>query len=1574
MVSTKRLFQQPLKSLFLVRYKDRNNDFKDKITRLMVPNGTAILPIDQSIKTTRDVTDSAKILFGNKFYEKSLFRVFYPKRVIFQPTLYPKSRSIVRTSDDMMRKTIKAELPYFKGIAKSKILDKRNVLLDYSVLINKAIITEPVYMKRPSVMAYVRDIYPELLSYIMFNSVNDKTIQEVPDVTDESEEELKVRYYNSLPPETDVEDEAMSNEEFDLKLLSKTRTFTTAGPGSGLEKYGFNSFVVMWKFGSTYDRIGKRDMITGKLKPRMNELKDPNIIYDLSMIQFVYQLYEHFYNGTKSDNQFINEFLTRRVVFYFYVASGVGFVFDCHEIKNILKWTPRRVLSRLVQYINLFIRCNKNQIPDEEIDEIINQNEEEDLEMGMGGSTNVEEVDKNKLNLNIKSILSQYASFKAFKEFINKKNEQEIAFAKHLIKVNAQTPTTKMAADDGPIEKFNVNRIINQFNVSEREDDDISVDDMEVDDGEEIADENVENVNYEDVVTDSDNEIEEENNEIVEEEQEESSVIDDRFISSELILTKKQERIVKQAQEKFDKIKINDSISVKELMSKEVPEIKDDYNHYKKNIKMRNKGILAGSKIRDFTKSYIDNKMDYDIINAVKSLEYNGAEIHFFITNIVVNDTSDQFNRKKTYRFSLTDTTGKKHELVFDVPIPDENGFLLMNGNKIILKKQNFPLPIVKIAPDTVMFTTHHHYKVFVDRYGSGFNKSSILVKKILQDLCVNKTEKGINVELGTVSKTDYITNFEYDDLGEYIYKIHIKNKNNNIKIFFNQKELRKEMAGLDLSMESVGTKIDNVNILPFGIDYGRSKILTIDMSKNESLSKRILELLVDNSSNSENLISTINSFKPPKQRMYSRFKVMSRNLPLIILLGSLYGISKVLKTANINYVFSDKPSRELSKDRIAIRFADGYLYYDQYPIENALLMNGLAFLNTTKYNFGDLDKTEIYSEYYTKKFGSRSVYRDFFSTEQYFLDPVTIKILSMKGLPHTFLESFLYVNMLLANNDYTKESNVSCFRVRSFEIFAEQLYQELIKNRIEYQRKRGKKNSLSVPRDFLMVRLKKTTLLQNFDDPSPIMEAKACSVVSLKGPGGTNLEQAFKIDKRSFGEDSAGIYSIANTDSGTVGTIKELSMNTNVSSLLGFYKPYDKDDIDKLDTANVASIEEAVVPFSSFVDDPKRVIFLAAQAAHIIPTNNDLPIVRTGAEKIVQNSIGDNFCFKAKKDGVITSVDEVNNKIYITYNDKTKDIVDLNPKLNRISNFYLENTLKPVVKTGQKVVAEQPIAANENFFKVDNGLINFTQGRLARVAVMEMYGNDEDGSIISQSFSERMSTNIVKRKSVSLKASTSTVFDIKKVGDHVSTMDYLISFEESGAINSLGGLLDGVDDETLASLRNSPKAGYTGKIVDIRMYWTIPPEQMSKSCKSLVNNYINKIKNSCNMDEKFTGKQSNDRYKTELTVAHNDMVNGCRVEPEGSIVIEFFIQHESFLSTGDKLSMYSACKTTITEVVHDDETPYTESGDKIDMIFSGMGIFRRMVNSVWFSGLIGNVFDKFGRELANEFFEKIKK
>ena len=93
-------------------------------------------------------------------------------------------------------------------------------------------------------------------------------------------------------------------------------------------------------------------------------------------------------------------------------------------------------------------------------------------------------------------------------------------------------------------------------------------------------------------------------------------------------------------------------------------------------------------------------------------------------------------------------------------------------------------------------------------------------------------------------------------------------------------------------------------------------------------------------------LESAVGSQNAGKKFMYSRATVMTKQVPIVLLLAYFEGMDGFLKRANVKHYFSDTRPR-VRGDEAIVEFADGYLVYTQKPMATALLMNGFVDIPT---------------------------------------------------------------------------------------------------------------------------------------------------------------------------------------------------------------------------------------------------------------------------------------------------------------------------------------------------------------------------------------------------------------------------------------------------------------------------------------------------------------------------------------------------------------------------------------------------------------------------------------------------
>ena len=1006
-----------------------------------------------------------------------------------------------------------------------------------------------------------------------------------------------------------------------------------------------------------------------------------------------------------------------------------------------------------------------------------------------------------------------------------------------------------------------------------------------------------------------------------------------------------------------------------------------------KPLETKDPKVQTKMALTTFTQSYIKNNYQADIINAVRSLSMN-KEVPMYMTKVDVKDSTDQFNDKYTYTFQLEDEFKKKHTIKFDVPKLDENGLFKLNGNKCYIKKQLMRKPIVKISPDKVYITTElNSYQVM--REGFLLNKGTEVVRRLFEEFFAGNpnvfVERGNSIE----DNKTYLTTIEYDALAQEYYKIILnhdrdgkkKEYGQKIVLFFSQKNIRKVIKENNFSTGYPDNNIPN-NILPIAINYTTKSVYSIDMNNKGSVMSTIISLIREAfPTEDDEIVAFVKKIKTPKRRMCTKIDIQSKIVPLIIFLNYLFTWDRVksyFKESDIHFSTERIPNN----NQLSIKFYDGYLYYNQYPINGALLLNGLSLVNTEDYRYEDMNNQGLYLNFLEDNFGTKNIAKGWITAKESMLDLKTLQILEALHQPTDLLEIFLYCNDLLTDNYVKSESDISNYRLRSSEIITSCLYQVLIEHYNTYKKRNGKKLALSIPQDAVLGKIYKTEIMEYYNCISPVGEIGTYNTTTFKGPGGTKEERAFTQEKRAYDESYYGTFAISTTDNHNAGVVKRLTMNPKIINTLGFIGQQDDSDISVND---VCCVEEALTPFVTKVDDPSRIAFVSIQNTHVGGINNaSLPPVRTGIEKTIQYQVGEQFCRKAKKDGVITNIDINKKRVYITYKDNTTDYIEYSNEMLKNSDAYNMQTFDCFVKVGQKVKEGDLIAADNRFFKRDpiTDEIIYTQARSAMVAIMEGSYTEDDSSLITETLSKNLSMNFSKCKSIVLEPSDD-IISCKEIGDYVKLGDPLMIFDKTGSIDisssidltNMDSKFAGFDDDALSDLIHQvPKANLDGTIEDIRVYWTVPVEQMSPSAAKFVNKYINRIKKEIVEEEKFTKRKSIKRTYIEVSKTDRNILCGEEIDNKvGGIVIQFFISNNDNMSVGDKISLHSALKSVNSTVVPKELEPYRLNGGRIDGIFSMISCNARMISSVNLSGLMGKILYDFSKQWAKDLLKELE-
>lgn len=1645
------ILSEEAKSFKIIRPKVKNGQYKPYVARLKKPDNTAVLNLSTD---PNEIFTALYNLFGSNGPQRFFMRYYFPRRYIYTSNLIiePKKMAMIDPKEkvELVNKYIKN----FRGIPRNKIVDRRNCIFDFTDILKIAVPTDKQMMIKPKVIEYVTKIWPEIICYTMFdNSSHDKT----NDIEEESEEsyDLSNEDYKEFPLKNPFEDlseedwnilsnmvdQSASTEAFKEFLFAKTKLFALSGPAFGISKFGFDKFIISVPFGLVKHNLFDMQHLTGRIDYLRVHKLDPDLIYPLSIIRFIFSCYNALATGNSSNMDFVNELIKHNVTFHIYSKNGTGFCINLKELKNDMHYNPLRFGQQLINRLKLLCMINAGVVSEADLDKLeIDVTNADFDKVTAAASDNTYDI-KEKLKDDMRPVIDTDVAISALIEakssteegeydtiietddaknaIIDDKDEKDtrshyvmtpdnITESKKAlnslfavmsnIKAGANKKTTIKSSDDSPDIEFD-----------ERELEDILDDSSETEDNsDEVEAEEIEETEENDVLTEIQAENEESDNDSEEFDDKYDEHNNDENILADENTEKDYEKAAKQKGPKtvksVDKYEVNKGTRD----TKRINLIKEKYKSLEINGEKIEKIIGNAAKVdidrevklgtkkprtsdegvtkmnlTTFQQAYVKNNYQADIINAVRSLSVN-KDVPLYMTSVDVKDTSDQFTDKLTYSFVLEDEFKKKHNLKFDVPKLDENGFLKMSGNKAYLKKQLIRKPIVKIGPDKVYITTQlNSYQVM--RTGMVLNKGSEVVRRLLSQFFIDNPN--VKIERGncTESNRDYLTTLEYDALAKDYFAITLNPDSKygeHIVIYFSQTTIRDKIKQFNVK---TGFKDDVIpdNYLPFAINYTTNTLYSIDMNKNSSINSSIVQIF-NQHSNADGLMDFVKKIKAPKRRIMTKVEIQSFKVPMIVFLNYTFGWERVKSYFPENEIeFSEKRLDKTNK--LSIKFYDGYLYYNQYPVAGAILLNGLAEIDTENYRYEDLNNQALYINHTYDKYHTRNIVKGWITLRESMLDFKTLQILEAMNLPTDLLEIFLYCNDLLVDNQCLPESDISNYRIRGNEIISQCLYGVLNDQYNVYKKRSGKRVMMTIPPNAVMTKVYKTEILEFYNNINPIAEIQNNGLCTFKGPGGTKLEQAFTTRKRSYDPSYFGIFGISTPDNSNAGIVKYLTLNPNITNTLGFVGKTDHKDYSLNDIAPAA---EALTPFVTKVDDPSRIAFVSGQNNHVGGLlESSLPCVRTGVEKTIQFQCSDNFAMKVNKECIVNEINEDLKKIFVTYKDGTKDCIDYNDRLLKNSDAFNNATYTCHVRPGMKLKPGDTVAADSRFFKVDpftHELI-YTQTKNALVAILEGSYTEDDSSCITQEFANQIHMDFTTRKQICIGA-MDTIIDYKKPGDYVNLGDPIFVFDDSGTFEEeqddseddiIKMLYGEIDGDTMAEMiHQTPKAPTSGTIKEMRVYWSCPVEKMSKTAAKFVNAYISKIKKEILAEEKFTGKVSEKRKLIQPIDKNNytsgePRINGVIIDPNGSILIEYFISNENGMGVGDKIALNSSLKSVVGTVIETGLEPYTESGLKLDGLFSWISVNARMIVSIWYQ-FIGTILYKKSKKIATDFLIEI--
>lgn len=963
-----------------------------------------------------------------------------------------------------------------------------------------------------------------------------------------------------------------------------------------------------------------------------------------------------------------------------------------------------------------------------------------------------------------------------------------------------------------------------------------------------------------------------------------------------------------------------------------------------------------------------DYNIDADIVKCLHSLSQN-KDVPMSVIDISTEDRSTSEDSIITYTVHLEDSLGKRHTLRFDMPKIINKRFLRLRGNDKIIPGQLINLPIIKTDEDTVQVVSNYN-KIFITRYGQvgKINQSTNALIRALTKLKENnyKLEIKDDNDIPTPSKIDLGNNAKisakYELPAEYVELSKIFNKittSDGRVYYFNRDELIHKLEEKKVKVES------DQGFMVVGITKDNQSITVPEEGVSSSLINHL------------GIHKYAYTFMKPGARMtYSQASILNSKIPLIVVMAYTAGLTGALNAAGIEYNLSEKRP---TNTKNYFRFNDGFLSFnDSYAPDAALLVNGLAVINTQEYSLTDIDTKAMWLDV-LDDFGGRNRADGLDSFANLMMDPITVEVCKTYKLPTDYIEVLAYASSLLTTNKFNRHTDITGNRFRTNERLVHFLYKALATSYGMYLReiKNNRKDAKMTMKQSAVIDMALSDVTtSDLSKLSPLLELESANTVTFKGLSGMNSDRSYSLDKRTYDNTMINKLSMSTGFSATVGINRQATINMGIESTKGYIKS--GGELDRMSDANTLSITEALTPFGTTRDDPFRTAMTFIQTSkHGMRTNSQDPLLVTnGADQALPYLTSDTFAHKTKWDAVVEEVNDDYMIIANKSNSSEKEFIDLREKVEKNSDGGFFITIKLDLaknyKKGQTIKTGEIIAYDKDSYsdKVGVGNLAYNIGTLTKVAIMHTDKGFEDSAIISQDLSEKMASEIVLQVDVLMDAKDIDIQCVeigKPLHEGEVIMSYRAALEDQDAtdiINKMVSKNAGNESKELMDEigKIKVKSKVTGKLQDIRIYSTIPTSEMSKSLAAFVNKYNAPI-------DKMKSKLSKlgidaSQYGTSGVLP----AVGKLKHAEGKVLVEFYIKYYDKMSVGDKLVYFSALKGVVKEIFPEGKEPYSEyrPEEKVHSFLPVGSVNARMVTSVLTLGAINKVLIELDRHVKD--------
>ena len=942
---------------------------------------------------------------------------------------------------------------------------------------------------------------------------------------------------------------------------------------------------------------------------------------------------------------------------------------------------------------------------------------------------------------------------------------------------------------------------------------------------------------------------------------------------------------------------------------------------------------MLKSSVKAFDSNYIKNSLELDIDRSLAKMAEGGVVV--VRKNEVTEDTI--LGTKKTVTVELHPVDGVRSTVKFVLPvINDENSFTY-NGTTYRLKKQINELPIRKSGSAQVTVNSYFG-KLFITRSELAVDNESLFLDKLLIKATMAPGSK-VKVNRVNVFDPSIKAPLMYSKLSAVCSMI----ITSRARLIFDHR-VRHELVkkGSTLSkVESKGT-----------ILCGISKKGDYIMMDGEG------DFYVQD--NRVGTIYDILETKPAKTPQdVAVIKILGKAIPVYVLLRHYYGISDLLSILKVKTEVIGPRQRPKGEHDMLLTFGDARLVLTNMSKQAMMIMQGcvkLLKVNKTV-PIEEADKEDITTVYMESYGLQRRYVNEITLIDELFVDPMSERRLIAMKEPIVFRALLLRAVELLTTGDSPRAFDGKLMALRGYERVPGAIYGQMVdavrrhRNGINVKRKAIEMSHFAV-----WTQITQDPATKPIEDTNPLQYLKEMESVTLGGAGGRSAD-VLNTEARKYDPNNLGIISEASLDNGDVGANSFLTADPQMGDTSGM-NDSTLEDGNENRTASFGTTF-LMNPFSDR-EDPKRSSFASIQMTHLIASKGyELPYVRTGYEPVIPYRVGKLYATMAEQPGKVVKLTE--SMIVVEYKDKKKVGVPLGNQYGKAEGNYYPHLVVTDLKMGSKFKKGEPIAYNDDFFKMDalTGNLQMATSVMANVMLVESQESIEDSTAITQNLARKLFSNIVKVKDIRLRFAQA-ILEMVKVGDTVNIGD-IVALLESEVTAGKDSIFKNKNVDILKGLEsNSPKSEYKGRVDKIEVFYNGLVENMSPSLAKITKASDKRVAS----HHADIGRPT---VKTGL-VDKGFKVKGQSLAPD-ELVIRVYMLLDKGMGTADKTVFGNQLKTTVSEVT-DIEITDVATGRQIDAFFSPVSIGARIVLSPTLIGFMSSYLE----ELPNYLMELLRK